>query len=79
MPRRKTSNTISDVLNSAENLKNSIAAVPADIQDGIRDLALAIISKPVKRRGRPPKKRVRPKTRVRMPKPRARASWWDFK
>jgi len=73
MPRRKASDIISDVLASAENLKNSIGALPAEIRDGIRDLALTMITQPVKRRGRPPKKVGRPRKRVRPRKPKKEA------
>jgi hypothetical protein len=56
MPRKKSSNLISNVLASADRLKNDISAVPIEIQDKLQELAMAIVSKPVKRRGRPPKK-----------------------
>ena len=65
MPRKKSSNLISKVLASAERLKNDISAVPIEIQDKLQELAMAIVSKPVKRRGRPPKKRGRPRKRGR--------------
>jgi hypothetical protein len=71
MPRKKSSNLISNVLASAERLKNDISAVPIEIQNKLRELAMAIVSKPVKRRGRPPKKRGRPRKRGR-PKKRGR-------
>ncbi len=74
MPRRKTSDIIAHVLSSAESLKNNIAAVPVEIQDRIRDLALVIVNKPVKRRGRPPgRKRGRPPGRKKRGRPRKRA------
>ena len=61
MPRRKTSNLISNVLASAERLKKDISSVPIEIQGKLQELAMAIVSKPAKRRGRPPKKRGRPR------------------
>ncbi len=71
MPRRKSSSIISEVLTSAESLRNSINAVPAEIKGTIRDIVLSIVNKPVKRqgrplgkrRGRPRKKRGRPPAR----------------
>jgi hypothetical protein len=68
MPRRKTSNIISNVLASAERLRKDISSVPMEIQDKIHELAMAIVSKPAKRRGRPPKKRGRPRKRSRQRK-----------
>jgi len=65
MPRRKTSNLISNVLASAERLKKDISSVPIEIQDKLQELAMAIVSKPAKRRGRPPKKRGRPRKKGR--------------
>ncbi|GEM_PF-2933452 len=73
MPRRKASNVIGEVLSSAEDLRNTIGALPAEIQGKIKDLALTIISRPVKKRGRPPKKRGRPRKRGRARKPRVEA------
>ncbi|MGQ9543749.1 MAG: hypothetical protein ACUVTM_06685 [Candidatus Bathyarchaeia archaeon] len=79
MPRRKASSVISDVLASAENLKNSIGALPAEMRDKIMDLALTVITQPVKRRGRPPRKvgrsrkMVRPRKRRGPLKPKAEA------
>ncbi len=61
MPRRKTSNIISDVMDSAETLRKDIDAVPYEMRDKIREIVVDMISKPRKGRGRPPKKRGRPK------------------
>ncbi len=75
MPRRKKSSSIiSEVLTSAENLRNSLNAVPAEVQEKIRDLALVIVSKTEKRRGRPPgKRRGRPRKKRGRPRKRAKA------
>jgi hypothetical protein len=61
MPRRKTSNIISDVMDSAETLRKDIDAVPYEMRDKIREIVVDMISEPRKGRGRPPKKRGRPK------------------
>jgi hypothetical protein len=50
---------------SAENLRNKIVALPSEIAEGAKELALAIVSLPAKRRGRPPGKRGRPPGRPR--------------
>ena len=55
MPRRKASQSIAVVLTSAENLRNRITALPAEVRDGTRELALAILALPARRRRRPPK------------------------
>jgi len=55
MPRRRASQSIAVVLASAENLTNRIAALPAEVRDGTRELALAILALPARRRGRPAK------------------------
>jgi len=72
MPRRKTSDSIASVLASAEGLRNRIVALPAEIRDGTKDLALAIVALPAKRRGRPPGKRGRPRARRGRPPGRPR-------
>jgi len=61
MPRRKTSDSIAGVLASAEHLRNRIVSLPGEIAEATKDLALAIVSLPEKRRGRPPGKRGRPR------------------
>ena len=66
MPRRKTSNIISDVMDFAETLRKDIDAVPYEMREKIREIAIDMISKPKKGRGRPPKKkdkRGRPRKR----------------
>jgi hypothetical protein len=63
MPRRKASDSIANVLSLAEGLRNRITALPAEIRDGTKDLALAIVTRTGKRRGRPPGKRGRPRGR----------------
>jgi len=74
MPRRRASDIISEVLTSAENLRNSLNAVPGEIKGTIRDIALSIVNKPVKRRGRPPaKRRGRPRKKRGRPRKRAKA------
>jgi len=55
MPRRKASQSVAVVLASAENLRNRITILPAEVRDGTRELALAILALPARRRGRPPK------------------------
>lgn len=70
MPRRKTSNIISDVMDSAENLKKDIDAVPNELRDKIREIAVDMISEPKKSRGRLPKKRGRPKKKNKRGRPR---------
>jgi len=84
MPRKKTSGVIANVLSVAEQLRNAIATLEIDIRDKARDLALAVVNQPIKRRGRPPKKLGRPRgrprgrsrgrTRGRLTKSRAAAS-----
>ncbi len=75
MPRRKSSNIISDILDSAESLRKDISALPEEIRDGIRKLALSMVSEPKKKRGRPPKrKRGRPRKRGKPRKPKAEAA-----
>lgn len=66
MPRRKTSNIISDVMDSAETLRKNIDSVPYEMREKIREIVVDMISKPKKGRGRPPKKkdkRGRPRKR----------------
>ena len=63
-------------MDSAEKLRKDIDAVPYEMRDKIREIAVDMISEPKKRRGRPPKKRGRPKkkkerTRKRKKKPKA--------
>ncbi|WP_455369554.1 hypothetical protein [[Eubacterium] cellulosolvens] len=70
MPRRKTSNIISDVMDSAETLRKDIDAVPYEMRDKIREIAVDMISEPKKGRGRPPKKRGRPKKKRVRPRKR---------
>jgi len=70
MPRRKTTSLITDVLATAETLRKDIGALPTEIRDKIRGLALAMVTQPVKRRGRPPKKVGRPRKRGRQRKRR---------
>jgi hypothetical protein len=70
MPRKKASGMIADVVSSAEQLRNAIATLRAEIREKARDLALAVVNEPVKRRGRPPKRLGRPRGR---PKGRHRA------
>jgi len=60
MPRRKASDSIAGVLSLAEGLRNRITALPAEIRDGTKELALAIVTRTGKRRGRPPGRRGRP-------------------
>lgn len=72
MPRRKTSNIISNVMDSAENLRKDIDAVPYEMRDKIREIAVDMISEPKKRRGRPPKKRGRPKKKKKQERIRKR-------
>jgi len=60
MPRRKASESIANVLLSAENLRNAVNALPADIREKTRDLALTIVAAVPKRRGRPRGRRGRP-------------------
>lgn len=63
MPRRKASDSIGGVLAAAEGLRNKIGALPAEIREGTKDLALTIVNMTAKRRGRPPGKRGRPRGR----------------
>ena len=70
MPRRKTSNIISDVMGSAETLRKDIEAVPYEMRDKIREIAVDMICEPKKGRGRPPKKRGRPKKKRGRPRKR---------
>ena len=72
MPRRKTSNIISDVMDSAETLRKDIDAVPYEMREKIREIAVDMISEPKKGRGRPPKKRGRPKKKKKRGRPRKR-------
>lgn len=65
MPRKKSSGMIADVLSSAEQLRNTIASLQSEIRDKAKDLALAIVNQPVKKRGRPPKKPGRPRGKPR--------------
>jgi hypothetical protein len=74
MPRRKTSNIISDVMDSAETLRKDIDAVPYEMRDKIREIAVDMISEPKKGRGRPPKKRGRPKKKRGRPRKRKKKS-----
>ena len=60
MPRRKASDSISEVLASAEVLRNRIAALSAEVREATKELALAIVNLHGKKRGRPPGKRPRP-------------------
>ncbi len=48
-------------MDSAENLRKDIDAVPYEMRDKIREIAVDMISEQKKRRGRPPKKSGRPK------------------
>lgn len=68
MPRRKASESIAGVLSSAENLRNAINALPVNVRDKTRDLALAIVAAAPKKRGRPPRKRGKPRKVGRPPK-----------
>jgi len=70
MPRKKASDSISEVLTSAEVLRNKIASLSAEVREGTKELALAIVNMQGKRRGRPPGKRNRP--RGKRGRPRAR-------
>ena len=70
MPRRKTSNIISDVMDSAETLRKDIDTVPYEMRDKIREIAVDMISEPKKGRGRPRKKRGRPKKKRGKPRKR---------
>lgn len=67
MPRKKTYDSISDVLTSAEALRNKIASLPAEVREGTKELALTIICLHAKKRGPPPGKLVRPGRRGRPP------------
>ena len=53
MPRRKASDSISEVLASAEVLRNKIAALSSEVREATKELALAIVNLHVKKRGRP--------------------------
>lgn len=55
MPRRRASQSIAAVLGSAENLRDRIAALPAEVRDETKELALAVLALRARRRGRPPK------------------------
>ena len=57
---------------SAEHLRNRIVSLPGEIAEATKDLALAIVRLPEKRRGRPPGKRVRPRRRPGRPPGRPR-------
>ena len=48
-------------MDSAETLRKDIDAVPYEMKNKIRKIAVDMISEPKKGRGRPPKKRGRPK------------------
>ena len=53
-------------MDSAENLRKDIDAVPYEMREKIREMAIDMISKPKRGRGRPPKKkdkRGRPRKR----------------
>jgi hypothetical protein len=67
MPRRKASRSIATALASAENLRNRIATLPAEVRDATKQLALAILALPIRRRG-PRAKLERPRKVVRPPK-----------
>jgi hypothetical protein len=54
-------------LASAESLRNRIVSLPGEIAEATKDLALAIVSMPQKRRGRPPGKRGRARRAGRPP------------
>ena len=63
-------------MDSAETLRKDIDAVPYEMRDKIREIAVDMISEPKKGRGRPRKKRGRPKKkrgkqRKRKKKPKA--------
>ena len=59
-------------MDSAETLRKDIDAVPYEIRDKIREIAVDMISEPKKGRGRPPKKRGRPKKKKKRGRPRKR-------
>jgi len=61
MLRRKASGAVADVLSSTEKLRTAMASIQSDIRNKARDLALAIVHQPLKKRGRPPNKLGRPK------------------
>lgn len=65
MPRRRTSESITSVLTSAENLRNAVNALPEEMREKTRELALAIVGTTPKRRGRPPRKRGKRRGRPR--------------
>jgi hypothetical protein len=72
MPRRKASQSIAAILASAENLRNRITVLPAEVRNGTKELALAILTPPARRRGRPPRL-GRPRKTGRPPKVTAAA------
>lgn len=57
-------------MDSAETLRKDIDAVPYEMRDKIREIAVDMISEPKKGRGRPPKKRGRPKKKRVRPRKR---------
>jgi hypothetical protein len=61
MPRRKTSDSIAHVLGIAEGIRNQINALPAEIREKTKDLALAIVTRAAVRRRR--RRRGRPRGR----------------
>jgi hypothetical protein len=73
MPRRRSSDIISDVLASAESLRKDIGSLPEEIRDSMRELVLKMVSEPKRKRGRPPKKGGRQRRRGRPRKPRTEA------
>ncbi|MEM2942734.1 MAG: hypothetical protein QXT81_04860 [Candidatus Bathyarchaeia archaeon] len=74
MPRRRSSDIMSDVLAAAESLRRDIGSLPEEIRDSMRSLVLKMVSEPERKRGRPPKRRGRQKRRGRPRKPRTEAA-----
>ena len=70
MPRKKPCDSISEVLTSAEALRNKIASLPAEVREGTKELTLAIVNMHGKRRGRPLGKRNRPRRKRGRPRGR---------
>ena len=70
MPRRKASDSISEVLASAEVLRNKIAALSSEVREATKELALAIVNMHAKKRGRPPGKRPPPRRKPGRPRRR---------